>query len=88
MKKVKGLAGTKCALEHSKTMKKGGPKPMIRSMKSYAMGGESEMTSAGPIKRKLKRAWRNFKNTIKNPGGGSHTPRLHKPNCGGPGHYC
>lgn len=86
MKKVKGLAGTKCALEHSKTMQKGGPKPMIRSMKSYAMGGESQMADLGNLKRKIKRGFRKIKNAITNPG--SSSPTFHKPKCGGPGHYC
>lgn len=39
--KAKGLKGTTDALAHCATMKKGGPAPMIRSMKSYQMGGSS-----------------------------------------------
>jgi len=85
MKKAKGLAGTKCALEHSKTMYSTGGS-MIKP--KYQMGGESQMTDLGTLKRKIKKGFRKVKNAIKNPGGGSHTPTFHKPKCGGPGHYC
>jgi hypothetical protein len=92
---------------------------MIRSMKSYEVGGSSDdpcieivmvdgkpkkrkkqkcgagktkrvyspkeigktVESVGPIKRKLKKALRNKKNAIKNPGGGSHKPQFKK-KCG------
>jgi hypothetical protein len=92
MKNSKGLKGVTDAMSHCKSMyAKGGTankNQMIRSMKSYEIGGMTgmEMTeSAGPGKRKFKRAIRNIKNAIKHPGGGSHTPTYRKPKCGGVG---
>lgn len=92
MKNSKGLKGTTDAMAYCKSMQKGNPKPMIRSMKSFEMGGQSNMSSNADLGNDLKRAWRKVKrgvrnavNSMKNP---SHTPTYRKSKCGGPGHYC
>jgi len=79
-------------MAYCKSMQKGSPKPMIRSMKSYEMGGQSGLTANADLKNDLKRAWRKVKrgvrnavNSMKNP---SHTPIFKKSKCGGPGHFC
>ena len=81
-----GLKGVTDATVFCKSMQKGGPAPMIRSMKSYAEGGMTQMglstesSSAGPIKRKIKRAVQRVKNACKGNGGSGSTFRK---NCAG-----
>lgn len=86
-----GLKGVTDATVLCRSMADKNPKhQIIRSMKSYETGGMTGTgmaESAGPGKRKLKRAIRNIKNAIKHPGGGSHTPTYRKPKCGGVGCY-
>ena len=88
--KNQGLKGVTDATVFCASMRKGGPKAMIAPVKKYETGGMTGMNlaeSAGPGKRKLKRALRNIKNAITHPGGGSHTPTYRKPKCGGVGCY-
>jgi hypothetical protein len=90
MKNSKGLKGTTDALAHCKSMyAKGGSagkNQMIRSMKSYEIGGTTQSADLGDdLKRgwrKVKRAVRNTVNSMKNP---SHTPTFKKSKCGGAG---
>jgi hypothetical protein len=95
MKNSKGLRGATDAMAYCKSMYgqggSAGKNQMLRMGGSYELGGMTGMDSAesaGPGKRKLKRALRNIKNAIKNPGGGSHKPQFKKSKCGAPGHYC
>jgi hypothetical protein len=46
-----GLKGVTDATPLCKSMKKGGPAPMIRSMKSYAMGGSADAECASKPKK-------------------------------------
>lgn len=92
MKNSKGLRGATDAMAYCKSMQKGGPKPMIRSMKSYEMGGQSGTAANADLKNDLKRGWRKVKRAVrnavhsmKNP---SHTPTFKKSKCGGPGSWC
>lgn len=82
-----GLKGVTDATVFCKSMKKGGPAPMIRSMKSYAEGGMAEMSEmSGPgdrFKRKVKKVVRRVKNAIKN--AGDSGPTYRQPKCGGVG---
>jgi hypothetical protein len=43
MKKLQGLKGATDAMHYCKSMQKGGPKPIIRSMKSFDVGGTTGM---------------------------------------------
>ena len=54
--KAKGLKGTTDAMGHCASMQKGGPKPIIRSMKSYDMGGMTEGCVDGPGRPKCGRS--------------------------------
>jgi hypothetical protein len=82
-----GLKGVTDATVFCKSMQKGGAKPMIRSMKSYAEGGMAEMSEmSGPgdkFKRNVKKVVRRVKNAIKN--AGDSGPTYRKPKCGGVG---
>lgn len=78
-----GLKGVTDATVFCKSMQKGGAKPMIRSMKSYAEGGMAETSRPGPFGRKVKRVMRKVKNAFKNMGDSGPTYRKSK--CGGPG---
>jgi hypothetical protein len=84
-----GLKGVTDATVFCKSMQKGGAKPMIRSMKSYAEGGMAEMSEmSGPgdrFKRKVKKVVRRVKNAIKN--AGDSGPTYRKSKCGAPGCY-
>jgi hypothetical protein len=92
MKNSKGLRGATDAMAYCKSMQKGGPKPMIRSMKSYEMGGQSETATNADLGNDLKRGWRKVKRAVRNAvhsvGKGSHTPTYRKSKCGGPGSWC
>jgi hypothetical protein len=87
-----GLKGVTDATVFCKSMQKGGAKPMIRSMKSYEVGGTtgmsgmSEMSGPGDrFKRKVKKVVRRVKNAIKN--AGDSGPTYRKSKCGAPGCY-
>ena len=77
-----GLKGVTDATVFCKSMQKGGAKPMIRSMKSYAEGGMTS-SSEGPIfpklKKKIKRGIEKLKNNLNNCGSGS----TFRKNCAG-----
>ena len=84
-----GLKGVTDATVFCKSMQKGGPAPMIKSMKKYAEGGMAEMSEmSGPgdrFKRKVKKVVRRVKNAIKN--AGDSGPTYRKSKCGAPGCY-
>jgi hypothetical protein len=83
-----GLKGATDAMHYCKSMQKGGPKPMIRSMKSFEVGGATglDMNDSADPGRKIRKVIRKVKNAIRN-SGNSHTPTYHKPKCGGVGCY-
>lgn len=78
-----GLKGVTDATVFCKSMQKGGAKPMMRSMKSYAEGGMTESSRPGPFARKVKKVMRKVKNAIKN--ADDSGPTYRKPKCGGVG---
>jgi ribosomal protein L21E len=88
MKNSKGLRNATDAIHYCKSMQKGGPQPIIKSMKSYEVGGVMgvQMNDSADPGRKIRKAIRKVKNAFKNSGGG-HTPTYHKPKCGGVGCY-
>ena len=79
-----GLKGVTDATVFCKSMKKGGPAPMIQSMKKYNEGGMTEMSGPGDkFKRNVKKAIRRVKNAFKN--AGDSGPTYRKSKCGAPG---
>ena len=50
-----GLKGVTDAMVFCKSMQKGGPKPMIRSMKSYEVGGATEQCGPGDGRKGCRR---------------------------------
>jgi hypothetical protein len=64
-----GLKGVTDATVFCKSMKKGGPKPMIRDMKSYNVGGATGLQTAdsqSADSAKPKDWWRNLKRNFNN----------------------
>lgn len=69
-----GLKGVTDATVFCKSMQKGGPAPMIRSMKSYAVGGATDVMSecagpGGPGKKKCKQKFRSKGKSQESKGG-------------------
>jgi hypothetical protein len=65
-----GLKGVTDATAFCKTMQKGGPAPMIRSMKSYAMGGSADAECASkPKKPGCRKSFRSKGNSSETKGG-------------------
>jgi hypothetical protein len=65
-----GLKGVTDATVFCKSMQKGGAKPMIRSMKSYAEGGVTESECAGKPKRPgCRKSFRSKGNSSETKGG-------------------
>jgi hypothetical protein len=65
-----GLKGVTDATAFCKSMQKGGAKPMIRSMKSYAAGGATEQCGPGDrFKKACKKAFKSVGKASETKGG-------------------